>query len=309
MPVAEHRRRGRHREPWSAIVCWLLCGAIAVSATAASGAEKDEPSAPANVPSHLWAVFPPDDFYPQYIADPLRPQSAMLLVGHLSSDIPESGDGRFLLRLGGRFPIARRSPAGEPDRGWQLDFEGGFFGQFDIDHSLDNIGWDGLFGLRLAYKGDGPFVFSVATRHDSAHVGDEYAERTGRRRIGYTREELALGTTWAPSPHWQTYLEVGWGYGLDEFQDPLRIQLGFVYFGRSRLWKGRIPWYAALDTTVYQENDRQVRASAQLGLIFPTGRGTSRYRLALEMVTGRSILGEFSMHDESYLGLGWYFDL
>lgn len=200
-------------------------------------------------------------------------------------------------------------PEGEPDRGWQLDFQGGFFGQFDIDHSLDNIGWDGLFGLRLAYKGDGPLVYSLGLLHDSAHVGDEYADRTGRKRISYTREEVVLGTTWAPSPQWQTYLEIGWGYGLKEFQDPLRIQLGVVYFGQSRLWQGRIPWYAALDTTVYQENDRQARTSAQLGLMFPTGRGTSRYRLALEMVTGRSVLGEFSMYNESYIGLGWYFDL
>ena len=308
MAVAERRLRGSHREPWFAVVRWLLCGAVTVSATAASGSVQSESGARADDPSHRWALFPADDFYPQYLADPLRPQSALLLASFPKSDIPESGNRRFLLRLGGRFPIVRRYPAGEPDRGWQLDFEGGFFGQFDIDRSLDNIGWDGLYGLRLAYKGDGPLAFSLASRHDSAHVGDEYAERTGRRRIGYTREEVVLGTTWAPSPRWRTYLEVGWAFAVEEFEEPLRIQFGVEHVGRSRLWNGRIPWYAALDATVYEENDGQARVSAQIGLVFPTGRGTSRYRFALEMVTGRSILGEFSMRDESYLGLGWYFD-
>lgn len=308
MPGAERRRRARQWEPWPTVVCWLLCGAVAVSATAASGSAENEPPEPANGPLHAWALFPPDDLYPQYIADPLRPQSAILLVGCPSSDIPESGNSRFLLRLGGRFSIARLSPAGQSDRGWQLDFEGGFLGQFDSDHSLDNIGWDGLYGLRLSYKGDGPLAFSLGSRHDSAHVGDEYAERTGRLRIGYTREELVLGASWAPNRHWRTYLEVGWGYELDEFEEPLRLQLGVEHVGQRSLWKGRILWYAALDTTLYEENDRQARTSAQLGLIFPTGRGTSRYRLALELVSGRSVLGEFSMHDETYVGLGWYFD-
>ena len=32
------------------------------------------------------------------------------------------------------------------------------------------------------------------------------------------------------------------------------------------------------------------------------------YRVAIEAGTGRSILGEFSPHDETYVALGWYFD-
>ena len=255
-----------------------------------------------------WVFFPDDDVYPQYIADPLRPQSAVILAGFPSSGIPDGGDLRFLLRLGGRYSIARRHPAGQPDRGFQIDFEGGFFSQFDIDSSLDNIGWDGLFGLRLSYKGDGPWAFSLGSRHDSGHVGDEYAEKTGRQRIDYTREEIVVGVSWAPSGLWRAYMEAGWAYHVTEPEKPVRLQIGVEHIGREGLFRGDFPWYAALDTTIYKESDLRVRASAQLGLIFPADRGTNRYRAALELVSGRSVLGEFSMHDESYIGLGWYFD-
>jgi hypothetical protein len=47
-----------------------------------------------------WTFFPEDDLDPQDIADPLRPQSAMVLTGFTSSGIPGSGGGRFVLRLG-----------------------------------------------------------------------------------------------------------------------------------------------------------------------------------------------------------------
>ncbi|HZL71780.1 MAG TPA: hypothetical protein VFC86_04925, partial [Planctomycetota bacterium] len=60
----------------------------------------DEP--PAASGAQHWVFFPDDDVYPQCIADPLRPQSAVILAGYPSSDIPDSGNQRFLLRLGGR---------------------------------------------------------------------------------------------------------------------------------------------------------------------------------------------------------------
>ena len=61
------------------------------------------------------------------------------------------------------------------------------------------------------------------TKHDSAHVGDEHSERTGRQRIGYTREELVAGVSWRPARKWRIYAEGGFGYGLDDFQDPGRL--------------------------------------------------------------------------------------
>jgi hypothetical protein len=139
-------------------------------------------------------------------------------------------------------------------------------------------------------------------------VGDEYARRTGRQRIDYTREEIAFGVSWAPNDRWRAYVEPAWAYKRIESEKPLRLQVGVEHIGRERLWNGQIPWYAAIDSTFYKQDDVQIRTCAQIGLIFATGRGTDRYRLALELLSGRSALGEFSMHDEGYIGLGWFFD-
>jgi hypothetical protein len=57
-----------------------------------------------------------------------------------------------------------------------------------------------------------------------------------------------------------------------------------------------------------QDHGWEIRGTAQVGFVLPTGRGTSRYRFALEIVHGRSILGEFTMHSETTAGVGWYLD-
>ncbi len=256
----------------------------------------------------LLVLFPDADFYPPYLADPMRAQSALILGPVLDSEIPESGDARFIVRLGGRFPLFRMHPEGEPELGLQLDFEGGFLGHFDISNSLDNIGWDGIFGLLLTWKPDPSLAFRVGTLHDSAHVGDEYSDRTGRTRIGYTRQEIVVGASWLASSQWRVYAEGGYGFSLDDFQAPLRLQAGVEFTGQRRFWNGQFRWYGALDLGVYEESNWGVRTTTQLGIVLPTGRSSHRYRLALEYSDGRSTLGEFFHHEESYLGLGWYFD-
>jgi len=282
-------------------------GALILSLVPCLAMAADEPPAP-DTPGLMTEWMPPSDFYPQYIADPLRPQSALVNLWMVDSDITETGDSRYSLRLGGRWGIVRRHPAGEPDRGWQIDFEGGFFGTFDKDNSLDNIGWDGLFGLYMSWLPSKDLGLRIGVKHDSAHVGDEYAERTGRRRIGYTRQEVVAGVSRRLAPKWRVYAEGGFGFALDDFQDPGRMEAGIEFFGARTFWKQHMTWYAALDLQSFQELDWRTMTTAQLGFLLPTGRGTSRFRLAIEVGTGRTVLGEFSFHDETYVGVGWYFD-
>jgi hypothetical protein len=295
--------------------CTLIATAVACvnllpMPPTASAQEADTAHADASEDGRGWRFefAPPAGFYPHYIADPVRAQSALMLAAVNHTEIPDSGDGRFILRLGGRFAIVRYHPTTDPERGWQLDFEGGFFGHFDMDHSLDNIGWDGVYGLQLSWKPTASFGLRFGTLHDSAHVGDEYAERTGRRRIDSTREEFIGGLSWAFDGGWRSYFEVGYGFGLEVFQDPLRAQAGVEYLSRGPRILGKLSWYTALDLRAYEENDWEVRVTAQLGLMLPFSRGTGRYRFALEYSDGRSALGEFFFRDESYLALGWYFD-
>ena len=91
-------------------------------------------------------IFSPGSLlYPPYIASPLRPTIALNLVYVTDNDIPDSGDTRYVFRLGGRIGVFRFHPAGNSDQGFQIDLEGAFLGVFDRDNSLDNIGWDGVY--------------------------------------------------------------------------------------------------------------------------------------------------------------------
>jgi len=153
--------------------------------------------APSETTRHRW--LPEGSVYAPYLAEISRPGFGLTVVGVADNGIAEAGDLRFGLKLGGRLGLLRIGPPpGREGRAWQLDLGAGFYGQFDIDHSLDNIGWDGLYGLVLSSaptSGRG-LGLRMGVQHWSSHVGDEYAERTGRRRIGYTREEVMAGVAW-----------------------------------------------------------------------------------------------------------------
>lgn len=241
-------------------------------------------------------MFPSSNLYPSYVASPRQPGFGVLVLSIPDPDIPDSGDRRVNLRLGGRFGLVR------VDR-WQLDIEAGFTGQFDIVHSLDNIGWDGLYGLLVSTDLGNGVSLQLGGKHISSHVGDEYAERTGRRRIEYTREEVAAGVAWSISERWRTYGELGWGYAPREHigQEPGRLQFGLEHESAGSLG-GRVGWYAALDLGAFEERDWQVDPTLQLGLLIPAA--DRRWRAGVEIHDGSVPIGELYRNDETYVALG-----
>lgn len=253
--------------------------------------------------------FPSGNLYPQYAADVHRIGFGLQWLNFTDTQIPDSGDTRIGIRAGGRFGIIRLSPEGQGGRAWQFDVEGGFNAQFDADHSLDNIGWDGRYGLSVATAKTGRLAFKFGVLHDSSHVGDEYMERTGRTRIGYTRHELAAGVSWHPFGRFRTYAEGAWGYELsnEELQEPGRGQFGIEYESPPLLWDSRMGWYAAADFSAMEERDWRLDYSVQVGhVIHAQGR---TWRFGAEWYQGRPPIGEFFQYTEQYLGLGLTIDL
>ena len=271
---------------------------------AATAADKEENQ---SKKKKIGVWFPANDFYPGYIADPIRPQNALSLQWLSDTEIPETGGQRFGLRLGGSFGIRRWHPEGEPHKGWQLSFEGGFTGQFDLAWSWDNTGWDGYYGIYLSRMITPTFGFRVGTQHDSSHIGDEYSERTGRKRIHYTREEGIFGVSWKFRPYVTGYAEVGVGNGLAGSVTS-RLQFGVQYVSEPRFWKGRASHFAAFDLRTYEETDWTTRLTVQAGYRIPVGDRSSAHRVAFEWGTGRSVMGQFLWYKETWFTLGWYYD-
>jgi hypothetical protein len=253
--------------------------------------------------------FPSGNLYPPYAADVHRIGFGVQWLNFTDTQIPDSGDTRVGIRAGGRFGIARLSPEGEEGRAWQVDIEGGFNAQFDADHSLDNIGWDGRYGLSVTTAKTAQPALKFGVLHDSSHVGDEYMQRTGRTRIGYTRHELVAGVSWIPVGRFRIYTEGAWGYELSnkELQKPGRGQLGVEYESSSTLWNNRMGWYAAADFSATEERDWRIDFSMQAGNVIRAGGRT--WRFGIEWYNGRPPIGEFFQYTERYLGLGLTIDL
>ncbi|MFW5975560.1 MAG: DUF1207 domain-containing protein [Desulfosalsimonas sp.] len=255
-------------------------------------------------------LAPADQLYPVYLADPLAPTVALNSVRYTDSGIPEAGDRRYVFRIGGRLGLLRISPEAQPEQGFQLNLHGTFLGMFDRENSLDNVGWDGLYGIDVTWRGDSGTALKLGINHDSSHVGDEYAERTGRRRIEYTRQEYALGISLPLGQHVRTYAESGWAFDMrNDLQERWRVQAGLEFKDEDALWGGRMGYYAAADIMSFEESDWDQDVTAQAGLIVPLTRSHRTLRTGLEYRDGRSVIGEFSRHDETYWTWGLWIDL
>ncbi len=176
-----------------------------------------------------------------------------------------------------------------------------------MKYSWDNTGWDGFYGLYLSWMLTPDLGFRVGSQHNSSHIGDEYSERTGRKRIHYTREEAALGVSWSFRPRWTTYAELGVGNGIAG-SITSRMEAGLQYISKQKYWNGSASRFAAIDIRTYEETDWSTRFTAQAGYWIPVGTRSSVHRLAIEFGTGRSVMGQFLWEKETWLGIGWYYE-
>ena len=196
-------------------------------------------------------LFPGGDLFPIYIADPHRPTNT-ILVDFTRVDIEDTKSPRFRLSAGGRFGVLKIDPPSPGGRSWQISVDAGLDALFDSQNNQDAIGWDGNYGLTVATASGGPLAFKVGVLHTSAHMGDEYADRTGRQRHNYTREEVAVGFSARMGRRWRTYAETGVAY-LERYeqQEPWRVQGGIEYESPRSLWGDRFSWFWASDLVVH----------------------------------------------------------
>lgn len=256
-----------------------------------------------------YLYFAPGNLYPPYAADPFRVGFGFEPVHVAKSSIPDTSKSRVNLRAGGVLTIVRSQEDERPDTGWQLSILGGFNDQNDVRNSLDNIGWDGRYGLLYMTAPQPSLAFKFGVLHVSSHVGDEYAERTGRRRIGYTRQELAAGVSWFMAERWRLYAETGRAFFMStrQLQEPWRWQSGLEYESPPVMWRHRLAWYAALDVQAMQERDWRADVSFQSGVVARSAGRT--WRLGAAWYNGRPMIGEFFQYTERYLSVGLWIDI
>jgi len=307
----DKRRSALRRRLASSIACFTLLLTPLSGATSAYAAESQRSgdTQHAEVRAKTEIILLPEpgaSLYAPYIADPRRPNFSLQLMTFSASDIPDSGEHRYGIKMGGLIELVEARSKDGSDRGWQLELEAGFIGQSDRTQSEDFIGWDGIYGLLASWRPSDALAYRVGLHHVSAHVGDEYAERTGRQRINYTRGELVAGVRASPGGRWHTYAEAGWAYDLrnEALQRPWRAQLGLEYIAP---WRASAEWYAAADVYASEERDWRIDRTLQVGIALR--RGARTWRFGIEHYRGRSLLGEFFQNDERYTSLAVWLDL
>ena len=251
-----------------------------------------------------YLYFPDQQIYPINLADPNRPQFAVLFMYNTQSpEIADTGDRWYGLKMGGRLGLLQHTINNDSRYGWLLSLDVGFNGTFDIDHSVDNIGWDGIYSFLLSYRQNDAWAFKLGTFHVSSHVGDEYIERTGHTRINYTRQEYQLGVNLTIINNWQWYAELGTAFdkGNNTLQDNRRAQTGLQYLPKQN------GWYLGIDIGATEERDWSLDSTLEFGKYISTGTRTWRY--GIEIYHGRAQIGEFFLYDEKQISIGLWIDI
>jgi len=252
--------------------------------------------------------FPDGDIYPAYVANPHRTGNGAMVHFYSRTQIAFSSGTRTSVKAGGHFAVVRWDAPAPGDRSWQISIDAGLDAMFDSQHKLDGIGWDGNYGFFATTASSASrFAFKLGLLHCSAHVGDEYAERTGRTRIAYSREEVAVGARYRLASQWSAYGEVGVAYRqLTEEQGRVRVEGGAEWESIRTFLLGRFVWYAALDLALWEERDWRPDVTLQGGLA-TKGRGPT-WRFGVEYANGRPPLGEFFVDTEARFTLGMWVD-
>jgi hypothetical protein len=246
--------------------------------------------------------LPGSHLYPRYLADPRAPVMRGQIVRVMESDTPQAGSPLYEFALGSSYGLLRLHPGREPEHGVELGLHAGLVVQFDPGAAYDGIGWDGFYGLGATSRLSDEFAAKLAYQHQSGHIVDEYVLKTGRQRIGYTREEVVLGMMVDPSNHLRVYTELGYAFhlGADELA-PFRTESGVEFRYHVS--------YAAVDLTFWEEENFRPTMTVQVGLVYERSGIGRRYGIFGQYERGRSKFGEFYQDRVETLSAGWWLDL
>ena len=241
------------------------------------------------------SLLPEGFLYPSYLADPRAPVSGV----RLQFPMRKNDDPKVETVIANHTALVR---FGAGNEAFEVQVEAAAFSRFDISESLDMDGVDYRFGFPLVYR-----VGSVAVKlhpwHLTSHLGDEIAEREGRKRIAYARNEIAYGISWDMADEWRVYVEGGWGAAVGAPNRPWRWQ-GGVEFVDDLLGPAAPSVYVAMNVTSFQVTDWEPQFTLQAGLWLGDVPSRGGMRIGAEYFRGHSALTQFFVEHDHYWSFG-----
>jgi hypothetical protein len=309
---------------WAALcACVIYSVALPVEASgqdAPAGGGKPAAGAPREV-RFTGRLLPEIRYLRAPLADPNAPRIAVGLMRttllatqgperppfHLPNAAAAAEEFVAAVGIGAVFPLLQLA---EWDGGGAVfAVDGRVLGRFRLEYpTRDDMGQDWYVGgaieaARHRWSG------RLAIMHRSAHIGDEFAARTGAQRIEFGGEQLDMmaayqwpgvvrvygGGAWI----FRSYL--GWEERLRQLgiQDRALVQLGFD--GEWEPWRDRR--FHLLAGVEYFSAER-TGWDPSFSAVFGAGVRTTRtLRLVLRAFDGKSHMGEFFLTPERYVSL------
>lgn len=249
-------------------------------------------------------IFPVGDLFRPLVADPKQPQ---FFISFIEADTPTGHITGASVGYGENFGLWRW-PGVRPGDGWQLNFTGGLFAQFNLDApSSDLINADYNVGFVLTHR-RGSYSARFRLYHQSSHLGDEFLlgqPNIQRINLSFEAVDAMLSHEW---DRWRVYGGLGYMIHRDpEELEPGYAELGAEYRGQRFRWDlGRM--IGGIHLRSSEELDWDVAVSAKVGIeLGQADPGRRRVRLMAEYYNGPSPFGQFFDTDIEYVGVGVYF--
>jgi hypothetical protein len=280
---------------------------MAVSALAAGGVEGQDAR-----------VLPNVRLFRTPIADP---HATRISVGLMSTNLLErQGDERppftvpnqedaarevvAAISIGAIFPLLTVADWDGGGAALIGDFK--VFSRFRIElPSRDDMGQDWYVGGGVDWRDD-LWSGRVAIMHRSSHIGDEFSDSTGARRIEFGSEQLDITTAYEVPGIARFYGGGSWIFRSYLGWEPLLADLdihdrAILQLGIDREWT---PWrdprlrlYAGVDWHAAERTDWRGGFAAAAGIGVATPRSL---RLMTRFYDGNSMMGEFFRTQERY---------
>jgi hypothetical protein len=251
----------------------------------------------------IWTLLPQTLLWTPPRANPLQPRFAVI-----PNSLREPGIVRTIdTAIGGTAGLWRRSPAGRPEEGTELDLFAVVLSRWS-DNSV-SVANDFRFGFPVTYR-YGPWEGKVAYEHTSTHLGDDYIERDHGVKHGHIRDEFVLGLSYRLWDRLRFYGVFGYSVYMTspagrDLKD--RYDVGIEYEKRGPTgWVGHP--FAAADLEIRADQNYTGNFTAQLGWQWKPETERPSLRTVLQYYDGRSPFGQFFLRHEDWVGAALIID-
>lgn len=260
---------------------------------------------PVRLAARDWDVeWAPDNaLYHPYLADPRQTHTGAKVQFPIDPHVDDHV--KIEATFGGFQSLALWTDPAYPETQMQFLVEAAVFTRIDLGEGGDLDAADYRFSFPFLYK-DGDVTLKFQIFHITSHLGDDYTDRTGRKRDSYHVNEFTAGLSYWAAPRMRFYGELGVALYVGPESESGRAQIGAEWIGEPLI--KRLAPFVAVDLQARNEIDWHGNLNLMTGLIVPRDVRNHAFRVTVEYYKGHDQQTQFKSQPEHYVATGVAFD-